>query len=136
MTVEHHERAAGRSGYTMGKLIRLWVNMFTNFSILPLRLASLLGLLVAGMGVLAALAFTLERVRNPDLPIGWASLAVIVLVLSGVQLFTLGMIGEYLGRHVSQGRRRAAVRGARHAQLRDPKPCSLESTATTEAQRE
>jgi polyisoprenyl-phosphate glycosyltransferase len=98
VTVEHHKRAMGRSSYTMGKLIRLWVNMFTSFSILPLRMASLLGLLVAGMGVLAALAFALERVRNPNLPIGWASLAVTVLVLSGVQLFTLGMLGEYLGR--------------------------------------
>lgn len=98
VTVVHHERARGQSNYTFGKLVRLWVNMFTSFSIWPLRLASLLGLAVAGFGLVAAVAFVIERVRNPNLPVGWASLVVSVMVLSGAQLFTLGMLGEYLGR--------------------------------------
>jgi len=98
VTVEHHQRAVGASGYTLTKLVRLWVNMFTSFSILPLRVASLFGLLVAAAGVLAAIAFAVERVRNPSLPLGWASLSVMVLLLAGVQLFALGMLGEYLGR--------------------------------------
>jgi undecaprenyl-phosphate 4-deoxy-4-formamido-L-arabinose transferase len=54
--------------------------------------------LVAGAGVIAAIAFIIERERNPNLPIGWASLVVSVMVLSGAQLFTLGMLGEYTGR--------------------------------------
>lgn len=97
-TVEHHERPSGRSGYTLRKLVRLWINMFTSFSILPLRIASLLGLAVAGTGVIAALFFIVERTRDPSLPVGWASLVVSVMLLSGVQLFALGMLGEYLGR--------------------------------------
>jgi undecaprenyl-phosphate 4-deoxy-4-formamido-L-arabinose transferase len=74
------------------------MNMFTNFSILPLRIASIMGLIVAFLGFLGAVLVVLERLRSPDLPVGWASVAVIVAVLSGVQLFSLGMIGEYLGR--------------------------------------
>ncbi len=96
--VEHHPRAEGRSNYTPSRLLRLWLNMFTNFSILPLRIASLLGLLFALSGLVMAAVFALERLANPDLPAGWASVVVIVLVVSGVQLFALGMIGEYLGR--------------------------------------
>lgn len=98
VTVQHESRQVGRSGYTLRKLIALWVNMFTSFSILPLRVASLLGLVVAATGVLLALAFVIERARNPALQVGWASLVVSVLVLAGVQLFVLGMLGEYLGR--------------------------------------
>jgi polyisoprenyl-phosphate glycosyltransferase len=98
VTVEHHQREVGASGYTLAKLIKLWVNMFTSFSILPLRVTSLFGLLVAGVGVALAVAFALERLRRPDLPLGWASIMVCVLLLAGVQLFALGMLGEYLGR--------------------------------------
>jgi undecaprenyl-phosphate 4-deoxy-4-formamido-L-arabinose transferase len=96
--VRHEPRAQGRSNYTPARLLRLWLNMFTSFSILPLRAASLLGLVFAGSGLLMAVAFAVERLANPDLPAGWASVVVIVLVVSGVQLFALGMIGEYLGR--------------------------------------
>jgi undecaprenyl-phosphate 4-deoxy-4-formamido-L-arabinose transferase len=94
----HRPRAQGRSNYTLTRLVRLWLNMFTSFSILPLRVASLLGLAFALAGLVLAVVFALERLANPDLPVGWASLAVIVLVVAGVQLFALGMIGEYLGR--------------------------------------
>jgi len=96
--VEHRPRESGDSNYTLGKLVHLWMNMFTNFSILPLRIASIMGLVVAFLGFLGAILVVLERLRRPDLPVGWASVAVIVAVLSGVQLFSLGMIGEYLGR--------------------------------------
>ena len=96
--VEHRPRSQGRSNYTLGKLVVLWMNMLTNFSILPLRIASIMGLTVALMGFLGALVVVVERLRDPSLPVGWASVAVIVAVLSGVQLFSLGMIGEYLGR--------------------------------------
>lgn len=98
VTVEHVAREVGRSGYTLRKLISLWVNMFTSFSILPLRFASFLGLVVAALGAIAAGLFIFERLRNPELQVGWASLVVSVLLLGGVQLFSLGMLGEYLGR--------------------------------------
>jgi polyisoprenyl-phosphate glycosyltransferase len=98
VTVEHHVRSVGRSGYTLRKLISLWARMFTSFSILPLRIASIMGLVVAFLGLAGAVVFVVERIRNPNLPAGWASMAVLVTVLSGIQLFSLGMLGEYLGR--------------------------------------
>jgi polyisoprenyl-phosphate glycosyltransferase len=96
--VQHSPRSSGRSGYTLIKLISLWLNMFTNFSILPLRFATFLGFFSALAGAISAVIFAIEKLRNPGLPVGWASLVVSLLVTSGIQLFTVGMIGEYLGR--------------------------------------
>ncbi len=96
--VEHDPRHTGKSGYTLRKLISLWLNMFTNFSVLPLRFASAVGFVFAFLGLVMGLFCLIERIQDPDQPVGWASLMVTVLVIGGVQLFALGMIGEYLGR--------------------------------------
>ena len=96
--VRHSTREEGRSGYTLRKLVSLWLNMFTNFSILPLRLAVLTGCLLALAGIGVAAFSFIERLRRPDLPPGWASLMISILVVSGVQLVAIGMVGEYLGR--------------------------------------
>jgi glycosyltransferase involved in cell wall biosynthesis len=97
-TVVHDARAVGRSNYTLRRLVRLWLSMFTNFSVLPLRVASITGFVCAAVGIVAAIAFGIERIDNPGLPLGWASVIVTVLVVSGVQLVAIGTIGEYLGR--------------------------------------
>lgn len=89
-----------RSGYTVGKLVGLWAAMAVNFSVAPLRASSLLGMLFSLAGVLGTIAVAMEKFRRPDLPLGWASLAVAVLVLSGVQLLLLGVLGEYVGQLV------------------------------------
>ena len=96
--VQHNPRAVGKSGYTLKKLVSLWLNMFTNFSILPLRVASLAGLLFSVIGLIIAFLFVLEKLRNPNLSPGWASQIVSLFIIGGIQLFALGMIGEYLGR--------------------------------------
>ncbi|MBL8829067.1 MAG: glycosyltransferase family 2 protein [Planctomycetaceae bacterium] len=96
--VEHDPRQTGKSGYTLRKLISLWLNMFTNFSVLPLRFASAVGFVFAFLGLVMGVYCLIERIQDPDQPVGWASLMVTVLVIGGVQLFALGMIGEYLGR--------------------------------------
>ena len=96
--VQHDPRQEGRSNYTLRKLVRLWLNMFTNFSIFPLRVASIAGFAFAVIGVVLAVVFLIEKLANPNLQAGWASTIVILLIISGVQLFALGMIGEYLGR--------------------------------------
>lgn len=96
--VAHDPRREGRSGYTLRKLISLYLNMFTNFSILPLRLASYAGLATSALGLVLAVYFIIERFYNPQLPAGWASMIVSLFIISGIQLFSLGMIGEYLGR--------------------------------------
>ena len=101
---EHNQRTAGRSNYTLRRLCRLWLNMFTGFSILPLRVASILGLMMSAVGFLLALFFILSWavegifMQNQDFPPGWASLIVCLTIFAGLQLSVLGMIGEYLGR--------------------------------------
>ncbi len=96
--VAHEPRREGRSGYTLRKLVSLYLNMFTNFSILPLRLASCAGLVSSLLGLAMAVWFVVERVFDPTVPAGWASVIVSLFIIGGIQLFALGMIGEYLGR--------------------------------------
>jgi glycosyltransferase involved in cell wall biosynthesis len=99
LEVEHLPRAMGRSNYTLRRLIRLWANLFFNFSVMPLRLSVLLGFMMSGLGVLGAIFVILEAILvTPRPPAGWASLMVAVLLLAGIQLILIGVVGEYLGR--------------------------------------
>lgn len=96
----HEWSRKDRSGYTVGKLFRLWGSMVVNFSVLPLRLGTLMGMLFSLLGLAGTVYVVFERMRNPALPIGWPSLIVAVLLLSGIQLLILGVFGEYLGQMV------------------------------------
>jgi undecaprenyl-phosphate 4-deoxy-4-formamido-L-arabinose transferase len=96
--VEHRDRRLGRSGYTLKKLISLWLNMFTNFSILPLRIATGMGFLCAGIGILVGIEMVIEKMLNPTMPIGYAFMVFIVTIFAATQLIAIGMVGEYLGR--------------------------------------
>jgi glycosyltransferase involved in cell wall biosynthesis len=104
--VAHHPRHQGRSGYSLVKLIALALNLFTNFSLWPLRLISFCGLGSAGLGFLAAAYFLVCWLLGAIKVPGYASLIVAVLVLGGVQLLALGVMGEYLGRlHLNVNRK-------------------------------
>ena len=117
LEVSHAGRAAGQSGYTLRRLLRLWLSTFVNFSVMPLRLATLLGLLmgVAGLAGLAVVFYLWATNRGPDY--GWGSLMGALLVFSGAQLVMLGLIGEYLGRMFLTVNRRpqSVVRSVEHA---------------------
>ena len=97
LEVLHLPRADGRSNYTLRRLIRLWLNMFVNFSVIPLRASTLIGFLTSILGIAWAVETVLEALTGRP-PEGWASLMVAVLLLSGLQLMLLGIVGEYLGR--------------------------------------
>ncbi len=97
LEVQHLPRTHGRSNYTLRRLVRLWLNMVVNFSVMPLRLATFGGFLLGLTGLFGAIWVVLEALFDQTPP-GWASIAVAVLLLSGVQLTMLGLIGEYLGR--------------------------------------
>jgi glycosyltransferase involved in cell wall biosynthesis len=97
LEVMHLPRAEGRSNYTLRRLVRLWLNMFVNFSIIPLRFSTLMGFLTSILGIVWAVITILEALTGRP-PEGWASLMVAVLLLSGLQLMLLGIVGEYLGR--------------------------------------
>ena len=95
--VKHFARAEGRSNYTMRRLIRLWMNLATNFSVLPLRLAVVAGVAMGMLGVLAAAWVVFEALIG-ETPSGWASLMTVTLLIAGVQFMILGVLGEYVGR--------------------------------------
>ena len=96
--VTHRAREEGRSGYTLSKLLALWMNGFTAFSVQPLRLASMLGIGFAMFGFLGFIYVFVNKLINPDVPVGWSSTVAVVLLVGGIILTTLGIIGEYLGR--------------------------------------
>ena len=95
--VKHFARAEGRSNYTMRRLIRLWLNLATNFSVLPLRLAVFAGVAMGFLGLVAACWVILEGLMG-ETPSGWASMMTVTLLIAGVQFLILGVLGEYVGR--------------------------------------
>lgn len=96
--VDHFERFAGSSRYGLKKSISLWLKMATSFSLVPLRLTSLMGIVVSCLGFVFAIFLIVQKLTIDVMPVGWASLIVTILVIGGVQLLALGVLGEYLGR--------------------------------------
>jgi len=96
--VRHEARTAGASGYTLRRLMRLWLSAWVNFSVLPLRVATVLGLIMAVAGLIGFAWVVWLRVTNQGPPFGWGSVMAALLVFSGTQLVLLGIIGEYIGR--------------------------------------
>lgn len=99
----HNERAAGESSYTLRKLVRLWLNMFTGYSVVPLRVASLLGVVLSGFALVMTILFVASYLLNwhilpQEIPAGWASQITMTSFLAGAQLLVIGLLGEYLGR--------------------------------------
>lgn len=95
--VEHFERREGASGYNLWKLIKLWSN-FTNFTVLPLRIAGVLGMLSAVIGFVAACVLAVRKIMDPAIVAGYTSVVCLILILFGLVLFFLGVLGEYVGR--------------------------------------
>lgn len=96
--MEERERMVGGTTYTFRKLVALWVNSFTAFSIKPLRMATFVGSSAAIMGMVLTIITVVRKLANPAIPMGWSSTISIILFLGGLILFVLGIIGEYVGR--------------------------------------
>lgn len=96
--VHHRAREEGRSGYTLGKLLGLWMNGFTSFSVKPLRIATYFGTLSALAGFLYLIFIIINHFTRHTAPLGWASTTALLLLLGGMILLVLGLIGEYVGR--------------------------------------
>lgn len=96
--VDHREREEGQSGYSFGKLIKLWMNGFTAFSVVPLRFSSLIGVICAFIGFIFGIVTVIRKLVTPDISVGWSSTVAIMLFIGGLIMLMLGMIGEYLGR--------------------------------------
>lgn len=119
VTITHHERFAGRSGYRLSKLLMLSLNLVTNFSIAPLQIASILGILAAIGGLLAGTSFLVAYFLGGIEVPGFASTITAVLILGGLQLLAVGTIGEYVGRlHLNFNKKpQYVVREAHNAHL-------------------
>ena len=96
--VEHEVRSQGRSGYNLKKLFALSLNMITNFSLLPLQIASISGLLFVSIGFIMGAFFAVKRLFFGSNVSGFTAIIASISFFSGMILFCLGIIGEYLGR--------------------------------------
>ncbi len=96
--VTHREREIGTSGYTLGKLLGLWFNGFTAFSIKPLRIATVIGVASACGGFLYGIYTIVKKFVNPAVPVGFSAMMAALVFFCGLILMMLGMIGEYIGR--------------------------------------
>lgn len=97
VTIEHHQREQGSSNYTFRKLVKLWM-AYWNFSVIPLRISSMLGTLFSIGGFLGFLAILVRQLVAPSSQVGWASIMCAMLLFFGFVLLVLGIIGEYLGK--------------------------------------
>ncbi len=98
--VTHRERAAGESGYTLGKLLNLWFNGFTAFSVKPLRIATISGALCAMAGFLYGIYTIVKKIfiNPPGLVTGFSALMSVLVFMGGMLMLMLGLVGEYMGR--------------------------------------
>lgn len=96
--VNHRSRAEGTSGYTLKKLLGLWFNGFTAFSIKPLRIATVIGVMCAGGGFLYGIYTIVKRLLLPDIQAGFSALMSMLVFMGGMIMLMLGLIGEYIGR--------------------------------------
>ncbi len=96
--VVHRAREVGASGYSLHKLVSLWANGFTAFSVVPLRIATIAGLLFAVVGFVLTVVLIVQRLLDPSPNEGWTSLMAGLLVIGGLIMLLLGVLGEYVGR--------------------------------------
>ena len=96
--VHHRAREEGRSGYTLAKLLSLWMNGFTSFSVKPLRIATYSGAFLALVGFLYAIVVLIRRFTVNAAPLGWTTTTILILIIGGLNLLLLGLVGEYVGR--------------------------------------
>lgn len=96
--VAHREREVGTSGYTIGKLLGLWFNGFTAFSIKPLRVATAMGCITACGGFLYGIYTVIKKFVNPNVPVGFSAMMAALVFIGGMIMLMLGLIGEYIGR--------------------------------------
>ncbi len=96
--MEERERTAGSSTFTFGKMLSMWINGLTAFSIKPLRISSLIGTICAVVGFIYGIVTIIQKLVFVNISAGWSSLMSIILFVGGLIMLMLGMIGEYIGR--------------------------------------
>ena len=98
VTVEHQKRHSGGTTHNFWKQSQVFLNLATNFSVLPLRLMTVSGMLCSGIGFLLGIYFLLVYLLKGIKVYGWTALMLVNLFFGGAMLISLGMLGEYLAR--------------------------------------
>lgn len=96
--MEERERIAGKGNFNFFRSISLWMNGFTAFSVKPLRISTILGVLTAAIGFIVGIIVVVRRLIYPEIPMGYSSLMAAILFIGGIIMIMLGLIGEYIGR--------------------------------------
>ena len=96
--VHHREREGGTSGYTLKKLLGLWFNGFTAFSVVPLRAATAVGVASAFVGFIYGIYTIIRKLVDPNILLGFSSIMAAILFIGGMLMIMLGLVGEYIGR--------------------------------------
>ena len=96
--VHHREREVGTSGYTLKKLLGLWFNGFTAFSVVPLRVATAVGVASAFVGFIYGIYTVIRKLVDPNILLGFSSIMAAILFIGGMLMIMLGLVGEYIGR--------------------------------------
>ncbi|PHV70171.1 glycosyltransferase [Sporanaerobium hydrogeniformans] len=96
--VVHRERINGESGYTLKSLLALWLNGFTNFSVKPLRIASLVGAILFIISMVFSIVLFLRKIFEPTIQMGYTSIMLTMILFGSIQLLSIGLLGEYIGR--------------------------------------
>ena len=96
--VPQRRRLEGQSGYIFKKLLSLWLNGFTAFSVKPLRFATIFGFIFSILGFIITALLVVLKIVNQNVAVGWTSLTALMFVIGGILLLVIGMIGEYIGR--------------------------------------
>jgi len=96
--VVHRQREQGTSGYDFGKLVSLWLNGFTAFSVKPLRVATAIGGVCAIAGFIYGIYTIIKKFVNPLVPLGWSSTMAALMFIGGMMMLMQGLVGEYIGR--------------------------------------
>src|SRR5256885_17115959 len=104
---ERDARYAGSTKYSLGKLLRLAFDGIVSYSYVPLRISYVFGVLVSGASFVLAVTYFLQKLLSTKyIPQGFTTLAILVLFLGGVQLLSIGLLGEYIGRIYDEAKRR------------------------------
>jgi len=130
VTYQRAARHAGESKYPLAKMIHFAIDGIISFSLVPLKLAIWTGFIAIWIAVAGIIVAILDRLLEKNLTRGWASLFVAVLFMGGIQLVSLGIIGEYLGRIYTEVKRRPLYAVQERLGFRNSE--TKEETATSE----
>jgi len=96
--VKHKKRSIGKTNYNFIKLVQLFFNGFINFSIKPLRVLLILGFVLGFISLILILVLLIQKINDPGIQTGWTSTMIALIFFSGLNLVSIGLVGEYVGR--------------------------------------